>query len=205
MIANKSEIFALISVRFATIRVQKGFSDTGIDRIDPGKRGLTLIELLITTAVLSILIFTIGYAFMIGLRLWNTGYDRSDIRTELSQALQLVSKNLRQAKSIDELTAGSITFTADLGDGEDTYRIYMYNSADSEPNPPYTQNTYELRWAKTTVTYGSGAVLIGDVKKPNPPSSKPFAQNGNVITLDFVVERGDQTVAMRTNVRPRSL
>ncbi|MCK5014320.1 MAG: hypothetical protein KAS66_10915, partial [Candidatus Omnitrophica bacterium] len=92
-----------------------------------------------------------------------------------------------------------------LGDGDDTYRIYMYNASDTEPNPPYTQNTYELRRAKTTVTYGSGAVLISDVKKPNPSSSKPFSQNGNVITMDFVVERGDQQIAVRANVRPRSL
>jgi prepilin-type N-terminal cleavage/methylation domain-containing protein len=176
-----------------------------IDHMYSKKRGLTLIELLVTTAVLSILILTVGYTFIIGLRLWNDGYNRSDIRTDLSQALELVGKNLRQAKSIDELTAGSITFTADLGGGDDTYRVYMYNASDSEPNPPYTQKTYELRWAKTTVTYGSGAILINDVKKPNPPSSKPFSQSGNVITMDFVVERGDQTTAMRTNVRPRSL
>ena len=176
-----------------------------IDLTGPKNKGLTLIELLITTAVLSILIFTVGYAFVIGFKLWNEGYGRSDIRTGLSQALELASKNLRQANSIDELTAGSITFSADLGGGEDTYRVYLYNASDTEPNPPYTQNTYELRWAKSTVDYGSGAVLIKDVKKPVPPSSKPFSQNGNVITLDFVVERGDQTVAMRTKVRPRSL
>ena len=175
------------------------------DYTDPKKKGLTLIELLVTTAVLSILVLTVGYTFIVGLKLWNEGYDRSDIRTDLSQALELVSRNLRQAKSIGELTAGSITFTADLGDGDDIYRVYMYNASDSEPNPPYTKNTYELRLAKSTVIYGSGAVLIADVQKPNPPSSKPFSRSGNVITMDFVVARGDQTVTMRTNVRPRSL
>lgn len=168
-------------------------------------KGLTLIELLVAMTIMSVLVFTVGYAFIVGLKLWNEGYDRSDIRTDLSQALELVSKNLRQAKSIDEITAGSITFTADLGSGEDTYRVYMYNASDSAPNPPYTQKFYELRWAQTDVAYGSGAVLVTDVKKPNPPSSKPFDQNGNVITLDFVVERGDETVSMITNVRPRNL
>ena len=176
-----------------------------IDHTYPNKKGLTLVELLVTTAVLSILILTVGYTFIIGLKLWNEGYDRSDIRTDLSQALELVSRNLRQAKSIDEITAGSITFTADLGDGDDTYRVYMYNASDSEPNPPFTQNTYELRWARTTVTYGSGSVLIANVQKPNPQNSKPFSQSGNVITMDFVVARGNQTATMRTNVRPRSL
>lgn len=168
-------------------------------------KGLTLIELLVTTAIMSVLVFTVGYTFVVGLKLWNVGYDRADIRTDISQALELISKNLRQAKSIDELTAGSITFTADLGSGDTSCRVYMYNSSDPEPNPPYTQNTYELRWAVGTVTYGSGAILVSDVAKPNPPSSKPFSQSGNLITMDFVVERGDESVSARTNVRVRNL
>lgn len=169
------------------------------------QKGLTLIEVLVTTVILAVLVFTVGYTFIVGLKLWNGGYDRSDIRTDLSQAMELMTNNLRQAKSISELIAGSVTFTADLGGGDTTCRFYLYNSADSEPNPPYTKNSYDLRWAHGTVTYGSGAVLVADMPKPNPPSSKPFSQNGNVITMDFTVERGDAAVSMRTNVRPRNL
>jgi len=169
-------------------------------------RGLTLIELLLTVGMMSVLVFTVGYTFMIGLQLTNASYDRTGINTNIAQALELVSKNLRQASSIDSLTAGSITFTADLGGGGDeSYRIYLYNASDSEPNPPYTQNTYQLRWAVGTTTYGSGAILVENVDKPNPPSSKPFDQNGNVITMDFEITQGDETVAMRTNVRVRNL
>jgi len=169
------------------------------------KKGLTLIELLVTLVMMSVLVFTVGYTFIVGLKLWNEGYIRNEIKTDIAQALELVSKNLRQATSIDELMAGSITFTADLGAGSTSYRVYMYNSSDSEPNPPYTENTYELRWAQTTTTYGSGKVLVTDIAKPNPPSSKPFSQSGNLITMDFTIERGDHTVNMRTNVQVRNL
>jgi len=165
--------------------------------------GLTLIELLITVGILSVLIFTVGYTFIIGLKLWNEGYNRTDIRNDLSYSMDLMSKHLRQAKSIDALTAGSITFTADLGSGDTSYRFYLYNSSDTEPNPPYTQSNYELRWAQGTVTYGSGVVLIADI--PTPASTKPFSQSGNVITMDLTVANGDDTMSMRTNVRPRSL
>jgi len=176
-----------------------------IDNIAVNKKGLTLIELLVTLVIMSTLVFAVGYTFVIGLKLWNEGYIRAEMKTDIAQALELVSKNLRQATSIDALTAGSITFTADLGSGSTSYRVYMYNSSDSEPNPPYTQNTYELRWAQTTTTYGSGKILVEDIAKPNPPSSNPFSQSGNLITMNFTVTRGDHTVNMRTNVRVRNL
>ena len=169
------------------------------------RKGLTFIEVLVTTAIMSILVFTVGYTFIVGLKQWEEGHARSQMRAKMSQALELVSKNLRQAASIDELTAGSITFTADLGNGSQSHRVYMYNASDAEPNPPYTQNIYELRWAVGTVTYGSGAVIATDIDKPNPPSSNPFSQSGNVITMNFTLERGDVSIDMRTNVRVRNL
>ena len=169
------------------------------------QKGLTLIEVLVATVIMSVLVFTIGYTFVIGLRQWDEGYARAQMRTQMAQALELVTKNLRQAQSIDALTAGSITFTADLGSGQMSYRVYMYNSSDPEPNPPYTQNTYDLRWAQGTVTYGSGSIIASNIARPSPPSSNPFSQRGNVITMNFELQHGSQTVDMRTNVRVRNL
>ncbi len=63
------------------------------------EKGLSLLELLMTTAILAILLFTVGYVFIVGLNLWNEGYARSDIRGDISQAVELISKNLRQAKT----------------------------------------------------------------------------------------------------------
>lgn len=164
--------------------------------------GFTFIEVLMTTVILSVLVFTIGYTFIVGLKLWNDGYARSDIRTDITQALELASKNLRQAKSIDTLTESSITFTADLGSGDTSYRIYLYNSSDAEPNPPYSESTYELRWAQGAVTYGSGSILATDITQP---TTAPFSQNGNIITIDLTVSRDDQNLRLRSSIRPRNL
>ena len=170
------------------------------------KNGFTLIEVLVTTVMLSILVFTVGYTFVVGLKLWSEGYTRSNMRANMTQALELVTKNLRQAASIDALTAGSITFTADLGSGSTTYRVYMYHEDDAEPNPVYSENgDYQLRWAVGTTTYGSGAIIMTNIDKPNPPSSNPFSQSGNVITMNFTIDDGDQTFDIRTNVRVRNL
>jgi prepilin-type N-terminal cleavage/methylation domain-containing protein len=169
---------------------------------NPGEKGLTLIELLVTTAIMSILVFTVGYTFIVALKLWNEGYARADIRTDLAQAFELVGKNLRQAKSIDALTASSVTFTADLGGGDTSCRIYLYSSSDAEPNPPYSAGSYELRWAQGTTTYGAGTIWATDIAQP---TTAPFSQSGSLITMDMTVTRGDESLRMRTNVRPRTL
>jgi prepilin-type N-terminal cleavage/methylation domain-containing protein len=176
------------------------------DREKMNEDGLTLIEVLVTTVIMSILVFTVGFAFIIGLKQWDEGYTRSQMRTKMVQALELVTKNLRQATVIDELTAGSITFTADLGSGSTSHRVYIYHPDDASPNPPYTeQGEYQLRWAVGTVTYGSGAIIATDIDRPSPTATRPFSLSGNVITMDFTLERGDVTFDMRSKVRVRNL
>ena len=165
-------------------------------------KGFTIIELLVVILALVILTGVTVNMYTLGLDLWNIGTNRSAIRSDLSQSMELISKNLRQATSINALTPSSVTFTADLGAGSTTYRVYLYNASDPEPNPPYTTSTYELRWAQSAVPYGSGAILASDVVQP---TNAPFSQSGNVVTLDFTVSRNDSAVRLRTNVTPRNL
>jgi len=165
-------------------------------------KGLTLTELLVVTATLGILVYSITYTYVIGIKVWDQSYSRSDIRGSLSQAMELISKDLRQAKNINSLTQSSITFTADLGAGDNTYRFYLYNSADPEPNPPYTQSFYELRWAQGAAAYGTGAVLARDIVQP---VNTPFSLSNNLISIDLTAARSDESVRLRSNVRPRNL
>lgn len=165
-------------------------------------RGFTVLELLIVILALTILVGVVGNVYTVGLDLWNDGLGRSQARTDLSQALELISRNLRKATRIDALTASSITFTANLGGGSSTYRVYLYNSADPEPNPPYSQAFYELRWAQGAVNYGSGAILSTGIVQP---VAAPFIRSGNVITIDLTAVRGNETVKLKSSVRPRNL
>jgi hypothetical protein len=166
------------------------------------KASFTILELLIVILALIILVGVIARVYFVGANLWNEGLTRSEIRTDLAQAIELISRNLRRATSIDTITASSITFTANLGSGSDTYRVYLYSASDPEPNPPYSESTYDLRWVQGTVTYGSGANLAADIARP---TSTPFSRSGNVITIDLTAARGDESVRMRSNVRPRNL
>ena len=164
--------------------------------------GFTILELLVVILALTILIGVVNNVFLVGFAVWNTGYSRSDNRTSATQALELISKNLRQATAITSLTDSSVTFTANLGGGVNTYRIYLYNAADPEPNPPYTQNTYDLRLAQGVTTYGQGIILARNIIQP---INVPFAISGNNITIDLTLKTGDESIRTRTKVTPRNL
>lgn len=166
------------------------------------KKAFSIVELLVVILGLTILLGVIVNVHISGMSLWNAGYARSDLRTDLTQTLELLSKNIRQATSIDELTQSSITFTADLGAGEDTYKVYLYHASDPEPNPPYTQDSYTLRWVGGSTTYGEGANIAEDIAQP---TTAIFTQSGNVITISLTASKGSQSVTMRSKIRPRNL
>lgn len=148
-----------------------------------------------------ILMTTVTFVYNLHFKSWNEGYTRSVIRGHLSQALELMSDRLLQAQSIDAFTESSITFTADLGSGSNSYRLYLYNVNDPGP-PPYTQSTYTLLSAQGAVNYGDGVVLCPDIVGPSSP---PFVMTGKVITINLTARRGTERFTMTTHVRPRNL
>ena len=163
---------------------------------------MTILELILTIGMMGIVTAAAVLIYNVQFKAWNEGYVRSSVRGNLSQALELTVNSLRQAQSIDSLTESSITFTADLGSGNRSYRLYLYNANDLEPNPPFTQSTYSLRFAQGTMNYGDGSVLSADIAQPTSPV---FSINNHVITIDLTGLRGSTQVEMRTNVRPRNL
>jgi len=166
------------------------------------QKAFTIIELLIVMLALTIVLGVVTRIYFVGSNLWATGLSRSDVRTELVQSMELMTNSLRRARSIDSLTESSITFTADLGSGVNTYRFYLYHASDAEPNPPYSQNTYDLRWAQEVVTYGAGANLSRNIVQP---TSAAFSQSGDVISIDLTAMKNEQSIRMRSKVRPRNL
>ena len=159
-------------------------------------------ELIVAMAMMGILTTTVIFVYSLQFKSWNESYSRASIRGNLSQALELATVSLLQAQSVDELTESGITFTADLGNGNNSYRFYLYNADDPEPNPPYTQSTYSLRFAQESVDYGDGAVLSPDIAQPATPV---FSMDDNTVTINLRALKGSEEVTMRTNVRPRNL
>jgi type II secretory pathway pseudopilin PulG len=164
-------------------------------------KAMTILELMLAAGMMGILTTAVFFVFNAQFKAWNENYARSSARGNLSQALELAVQSLRQAQSIDDLNESSVTFTADLGNGSRPYRLYLYNADDPEPNGPYTQDTYSLRFAQGPVNYGDGAAL-SDIARPTGPV---FSMDNHVITIDLTALGGSQEVKMRTSVRPRNL
>ena len=155
------------------------------------RKGLSLIELMVTIGMMGLLMATVVMVAHVQLKAWDESYTRAVIRGNLSQAMELVSDDLRQARSIDALTDSSVTFTADLGRGMLTYRLYLYNADDG----------YSLRLAEGIVDDGDGVVLSSGIV----PSSPVFSMNGKVVAVHLTASSGNQQITMHTNIRPRNL
>ncbi len=172
-----------------------------------GKKGLTLIELMITIVMFAILAGVTTYVFRAILLSWSSQETRAGIDINLDRGIEEVVRDLREAKAIQSVNNDEIRFTLYESGTDNSYIYYLYNSSDSYP-PGFNQSTYEIRRAALsgdisgTFTYGSGRLIIYDVVSP---TTSDLSLSGNIITIDLSITRGDETMRSRTEVRPRNL
>ncbi|MFA5500567.1 MAG: hypothetical protein WC404_05770, partial [Candidatus Omnitrophota bacterium] len=77
------------------------------------KKSFTLTELIIVAFFMSILVGSISWVFVVGLRTWSSGAARADIRQDANLALEKMVRDLSQASGITAADANNITFAAD--------------------------------------------------------------------------------------------
>ena len=176
-------------------------------------RGFTLIETLIVLLLLAILLGVSGSLFVVSLRAWDSGFLRTGIREDVSYSMEKVVRDLKEIANGGLNQYSSIAHTIQYdeisGDG-DTYVLYLYNSADPVFNSRYNRDFYNLHRANITQgddpALGDGVLILRDLVSPDAASPvTTLTISGNQVTLDFVVQRSDETVRLRTKVRPRNL
>ena len=123
-------------------------------------------------------------------------------------------RDLRKAKAIQS-SNDEIRFTIkdafdpddpDSNDDDNNYIFYLYNASDSYP-PIFNQSSYQLKKAELsggiggTFTYGSGRIILTEVL---PPPTSDLSLSGNIATIDLSITRRDETIRLRSQVKPRN-
>ncbi len=173
------------------------------------KKGITLIELMITVVMFAALAVTITYVARAVLLTWYSQEIRGGIGVNLNRGIEDMARDLRKARQVqstanyDEIRIRQGTITSSY------YIYYLYNASDSYvPPPAFNQSSYQLKKATLsggingTFTYGSGEVIVNDVV---PPPTSDLSLSGNLLTVDLTVTHGDETVRSRTQIRPRNV
>jgi len=172
------------------------------------RKGLTLIELIITTAMVAILTVVMAYIFRAILISWSGQETRAGIDIGLDRGIDEMVQDLRKATAVSQGGSYDIRFTQD---GSNYYIYYLYNSSDSYPIT-FSQSSYQLMKATLsggiggTFTYGSGNIIISEVLPPNDPTSPSnLSYASNIVNIDLSVKRKDEVIRSKTQVRPRNL
>ena len=186
-----------------------------LEKTKSARQGFTLIETIIVLLLLAILLGATGFVFLVSMRAWDSGCIRGGIRVDAGYTMDKTVRDLKEIAngSLGQYSsiANTIEYREFQPDGTgDTYVLYLYNSADSTLDSSYTENLYNLHKANITdgddPALGEGTLLLRDLVSPDAAApTTALAISGNQVTVDFVLQRGSETVRLKTKIRPRNL
>ena len=78
------------------------------------KKGFTLIELIVVITLFLMLASVVLWVFVVGLKSWDSGKNRANIRQSVNAAFERMTRELSQASEIAIAKADEIEFEADL-------------------------------------------------------------------------------------------
>jgi prepilin-type N-terminal cleavage/methylation domain-containing protein len=174
-------------------------------------RGFTLIETIIVLLLLAMLLGVAGSAFIVSLHAWDSGRIRAGIREDVSYAMDEAVRGLKEMANGSLAQYSSVAHTIQFDErGGDIYVLYLYSADDSSFDSSYTESLYNLHKANITQgdkpASGEGMLILRDLVSPNATApATALTISGNQVTLDFVVQRSEEIVRIRTKVRPRNL
>ena len=149
------------------------------------RTGLTIIESIITLAITVLLSISVTVVFIACFKAYNSSQDRNQIRTQLSQAMDLMARQIYNAQSISTCSSSTLTFYGDLGSGAATY-------------------SYSI--SGTNLLGTTGAVIAANISS----GSFDCTTTANTVIIDMTATKNSGlknavTVRIKTSVMPRNL
>lgn len=164
------------------------------------ERALTLIELMITMALMFALVGVLWGIFNTGFTTAVTESLRSSIKGESGRGIITLGSELRQALSVTTAQAANITFTADTDDDGAAESIqYIWAGAAGNPLNRVAATTFPLVNSVSTVSfsyYDSNNNLL---------AFPVTASQVRVVGIDITVTNENETFRTRSQVRLRNL
>lgn len=147
--------------------------------------GFTLVESIVTIAIMTIIAFSVMHIMTEGFRVWAENRNFIELRADARTALDRISSEFREAEVINQITANSLDFDSDIYDDGDRRRItYSFNGG---------------RLVRSVVGEPGLHTLCGNV------SGVVFTWTSPTLTLDLTLSRGGDTVMLRTVVMARCM
>ena len=165
------------------------------------KNGLTLIELLIVLGVVGIFLAGLTLCFLTIWRSWGYQLNRDDARGEVSFAMQRITRELRGLLNISVADSQTITFYFDLNDNgfQDANESITYNW--SSPGTDLTRSgTAPL--AHFVENFSLQYLDVNNNVLSTPVFDPSLIRR---ITINLTTKIGDESIALRTDIRPRNL
>lgn len=164
------------------------------------KNGFTLIELIIVTALIGILTGVIALIFAVGLKTWSSGMGRANLRQDGNLAIEIMVRELSQAKSFTTAQSSQVKFDADIDDDGIDEQI-----------------TFAISGANLTRTVdGTAAVLISNLQAFDLlyrdlndvsmafPITGGDRDNIRIIIMSLILNKGDETFTLSSSVYARN-
>ncbi|MBI3009355.1 MAG: prepilin-type N-terminal cleavage/methylation domain-containing protein [Candidatus Omnitrophica bacterium] len=182
-------------------------------------KGLSLIELIISLAVIAMILSLLYSVFFVTLHTFGFGERQRDVVASAGWAMETMVKEIRQARAIYNISNIYVTnkfYTTDIeiltGNGLEWFRFYI-----AEDSQPYRL----LRANLTGFINGKGKPLAENVKdfqteyydRNNAKISDPVTNKSDVRLILFSLEvekvsktsGGTQDVILKARVRPRTI
>ena len=162
---------------------------------DPAsERGLTLLELIVVVVLLSIFIGAVYDVVIIGLRTAHASDEREEIRQELSNALDLLTREASLASNLDNAEDQRLQFDADLDGNGTTENNINYQVSSGDLQRVYNGVTVTL--VKDLSALDFNYTDSGGANMTTPVTTQALRDTIRVVQVTITATKDNETISL---------
>lgn len=171
------------------------------------EKGFTLLELIITTVLVSVLLGAVWMVYKAGFSNFYTQGTRSGIKGDTGRLFINLAKELRLASSVTTAQAAAFTFTLDTdNNGVDETVQYTYSGTAGAPLNRVLTSTVPSFSLTTPVIASVNSLAFSYYDTNNNLLSFPVTPSQvRLVALNITSANTDESFQLRSNVRLRNL